>query len=123
MDQHHKPRHLKALLKLSRASGCYPECLALKGVEMEAHPVAAGSYGEVYRGLLQKKQIAVKVLKVYQDSDFVQLLKVAFRYRPLYISNLTNAYSNLRPRLYYGGSFPILMFWPSMGFIIWTMRR
>ena len=64
-------------MKLSRASGLYPECLVLKGVHMEGHPVAGGGYGDVYKGLLQGKQIAVKVLRIYQDSDLVKLLKVA----------------------------------------------
>jgi predicted unusual protein kinase regulating ubiquinone biosynthesis (AarF/ABC1/UbiB family) len=44
---------------------------------MDRHPVAGGSYGDVYKGLLQGKQIAVKVLRMYQDSDIVKLLKVA----------------------------------------------
>jgi hypothetical protein len=72
-----KHRHVKALMKLSRASGLYPECLVLKGVDIEGHPVARGGYGDVYRGLLHGKEIAVKVLRIYQDSDLVKLLKVA----------------------------------------------
>lgn len=73
----YKPRHVKALVKLSRASGLYPECLVLEGVDIEGHPVARGGYGDVYIGLLHGKQIAVKVLRIYQDSDSVKLLKVA----------------------------------------------
>jgi hypothetical protein len=64
-------------MKLSMASGLYPECLVLKGIVIEGHPVARGGYGDVYRGLLHEKQIAVKVLRIYQDSDLVKLLKVA----------------------------------------------
>lgn len=45
---------------------------------METYPVAGGGYGEVYKGLLHHTQIAVKVLKVYQDSDLAQLVKVVF---------------------------------------------
>ncbi|KIM82030.1 hypothetical protein PILCRDRAFT_88827 [Piloderma croceum F 1598] len=66
---------LDLLQALSRASGLYPECLVLKGVHMEAHPVAGGGYGDVFKGLLQGKQIAVKVLRIYQDSDLDKLLK------------------------------------------------
>jgi hypothetical protein len=73
MEPQYKPRHVKALLKLSRASGLYPESLALKGIEMEMHPVDNGGYGDVYQGIL-------KVLKVYQSSDLVKLLKVVFEY-------------------------------------------
>jgi hypothetical protein len=46
MDPGLKARYVKALLRLSRASGLYPECLALKGIEMEAEPVDRGGYGE-----------------------------------------------------------------------------
>jgi hypothetical protein len=63
-------------MKLSRASGFYPECLVLKGVHIEGHPVAGDGYGDVYMVLLQGKQIAVKVLRIYQDLDLVKLLKV-----------------------------------------------
>jgi hypothetical protein len=78
MDPRDRPRLVKALLQLSRTSGLYPECLILKGIEMETHPVTAGGYGEVYKGSLHQTKIAVKVLKVYQDSDLVQLFKVIF---------------------------------------------
>lgn len=78
MDPRDRPRLVKALLQLSRTSGLYPECLILKGIEMETHPVTAGGYSEVYKGSLHQTKIAVKVLKVYQDSDLIQLFKVIF---------------------------------------------
>lgn len=80
MDPRHKPRHIKALLHLSRESGLYPECLTLKAIEMEAHPVDRGGYGDVHRGLLHDKAIAVKALRVYQRSDMAKLLKVVLKY-------------------------------------------
>jgi hypothetical protein len=76
MDPQHKPRHVKALHKLSRASGLYPKCFVLQGVEMEPCPVARGGYGDVYKGLLHGQKIAVKALRMYKASDVVQLLKV-----------------------------------------------
>ena len=72
---------MKALLKLSRASGLYPECLVLKDIAIEAHPVARGGYGDVYKGLLHGQEIAVKALRIYQDSDLAKLLKVSFDLR------------------------------------------
>jgi hypothetical protein len=77
MNPMYKSRHVKTLMKLSRASGLYPECLILKGVDMEEIPVAQGSYGDVHKGLLQGKKIAVKVLRIYQDSNRDKLLKVS----------------------------------------------
>jgi len=67
---------VKALIKLSRASGLYPECLLLKGIEITGDPVAEGGFGDVYKGQLGDQEIAIKVLKVYQKSDMQQLLKV-----------------------------------------------
>ena len=86
MDPLHKPRHIKALLRLSRASGLYPECLALKGVKIEAHPVARGSYGDVFKGHLHGRVIAVKALRIYQTSYLAKLLKVTLDYKMLFVS-------------------------------------
>ena len=76
MNPMYKRRHFKAFMKLSRASGLYPECLVLKGVDMERHPVTRGGYGDVHVGLLHGQRIAVKVLRIYQNSDLVKLHKV-----------------------------------------------
>jgi hypothetical protein len=80
LEHLHKPRHVKALLELSRKSGLYPQCLALRGVEMDQLPVAHGGFGDVYKGRWQEKLIAVKVMKVYQNSDTDKLLKVVLNY-------------------------------------------
>lgn len=77
MDNSIKRLHMVALIKLSRASGQYPECMVLKGVQrIGKHPVARGSFGEVWKGTYEGKLIAVKVLHVYEKSDLVRLLKV-----------------------------------------------
>ena len=68
---------MKALIKLSRASGLYPECMALKELKIRAGPVAAGGFGDIYKGQLRDQMIAVKVLKVYEESDMDKLLRVA----------------------------------------------
>jgi hypothetical protein len=66
-----------ALVKLSRASGCYPKCLVLDNVERTGtDPVAAGQFGEVYTGQMQGIAVAIKVLRVYVVSDVKRLLKV-----------------------------------------------
>jgi hypothetical protein len=76
VEPQHKSRHVKALLKLSRASGLYPKCFVLQGIEIEPHPIARGGYGDVYKGLLHGREIAVKALRIYKTSDLVKLLKV-----------------------------------------------
>lgn len=80
LDPEHKSFHTEALLSLSKASGLYPDCLTLKGVEMEKLPVKRGSYGEIHKGQWQGKLIAVKVMKMYQISNVPKLLKVGFDY-------------------------------------------
>jgi hypothetical protein len=67
----------RALIKLSRTSGLYPECMTLKGTKLVGKTaLAAGSYGDIWKGLLGGQEICIKVLKVFQRSDKVKLLKV-----------------------------------------------
>jgi hypothetical protein len=80
MAPQHKARHVKALLRLSRASGLYPESLALRGIEIEAQPIDRGGYGDVFKGVYHGQQVAVKALRIYQTSDLVKLLKVAHEF-------------------------------------------
>jgi hypothetical protein len=66
------------LLKLSRLSGLYPECLVRDDVQLiGTDPVAAGTFGDVWKGSIGGREaIAVKVLRVYEKSDVKKLLKV-----------------------------------------------
>ena len=67
----------RALIKLSRTSGLYPECMTLKGIKLVGKiALVAGSYGDIWNGLLEGQEICIKVLKVFQRSDKVKLLKV-----------------------------------------------
>jgi hypothetical protein len=67
-------------MKLSRASGLYPECITLKGIELVGtKAVAGGGFGDIWIGSLEGQEIAVKNLKVYQRSDKDKLLKVRYR--------------------------------------------
>jgi len=75
MDPIQKSRFVKALIRLSCASGLYPECLVLSGMKIKGDAVAGGGFGDVYKGSFKGYEIAVKVLKVYQKSDIHKLLK------------------------------------------------
>jgi len=66
---------VKVLITLCRASGLYPKCLVLDGIELIGNPVAAGGFADVYKGRLEGQEIATKVLRVYQKSDIEKLLK------------------------------------------------
>lgn len=67
-----------ALIRLSKASGLYSECLVLNNSiqTIGSDPVASGQFGEVWRGRVQGQEVAVKVLKKYETSDIQKLLKV-----------------------------------------------
>ncbi|KIM83294.1 hypothetical protein PILCRDRAFT_56622, partial [Piloderma croceum F 1598] len=74
LDPSVRRRHVEAVINLSRASGLYPECMILKGVELVGGDAVAGGYN-VWKGSMQGELLAVKVVKVYQKSDVVKLLK------------------------------------------------
>jgi serine/threonine protein kinase len=75
-----KRRHVKALVRLSAATGLYPECLVLEGIEITGDAVGGGGFADIFKGRLVDQEIAVKVLKVYQKSDIEKLLKVTLKY-------------------------------------------
>ncbi|KAJ7278679.1 kinase-like domain-containing protein [Mycena rebaudengoi] len=66
---------MKTLIKLSRASRLYPECLTLTGVDMAKDPIAAGGFGDVFMGKFRGEDIAVKVLRIFRETDIDELLK------------------------------------------------
>jgi hypothetical protein len=66
------------LIKLAHGSGLYPECLVRKDIQIIGnHPVGGGSFGDVWKGLMKSQLVAVKVLRIFEDSDRAQLLKVS----------------------------------------------
>ena len=75
-----KHRHVKALVRLSAATGLYPECLVLEGIEIIGDAVGGGGFADIFKGCLLDQEIAVKMLRVYQKSDIGKLLKVMLKY-------------------------------------------
>ena len=75
MDPAIRPRYTKALLRLTKASGLYPECLVHKGIDIDPYPVAVGSFGDVFRGQLHGQMVAVKIARV-SLYDYDDRLKV-----------------------------------------------
>jgi predicted unusual protein kinase regulating ubiquinone biosynthesis (AarF/ABC1/UbiB family) len=70
---------IKALVKLSKKSALHPDCLVLSDVATrDNHPVARGTFGDVWRGQISGREVAIKVLRVYQRADVQKLLKVGF---------------------------------------------
>ncbi|KIK01522.1 hypothetical protein K443DRAFT_98448 [Laccaria amethystina LaAM-08-1] len=72
-----RSRLLSALLRLSRKSGLYPECIILKDVVHENDcAVASGHFGEIWKGKFRDQQVCLKVIKIYKQSHVNHLLKV-----------------------------------------------
>jgi hypothetical protein len=68
---------IDALLKLSGASGLYPEHFVIKGIQLVGtEPVAEGRFGEVWKGSIRGRTVAVKVLRLYVKTDLEKHQKV-----------------------------------------------
>ncbi|TEB22342.1 kinase-like protein, partial [Coprinellus micaceus] len=71
---------LKALLRLSNKTGLCPKALQLSHqVHKGEDPVDEGSFGEVYRGNVANRTVAVKVFRVNQRTDMSKLMKTVWR--------------------------------------------
>ncbi|KAJ7715427.1 hypothetical protein B0H14DRAFT_2413158, partial [Mycena olivaceomarginata] len=67
-------RIFKALIRLSGDSKLHPRCFDLTGLQQE-RLVARGAFGDVYTGLLRGQPVAIKVMRVFEESDIDALLK------------------------------------------------
>ncbi|KAF9453397.1 kinase-like protein [Macrolepiota fuliginosa MF-IS2] len=70
---------LAASLRLCDATGLYPTCLTLRGLECESDPVTAGQFGEIRRGHVRGHMVCVKVVKLYQRSQIEHTIKKLLR--------------------------------------------
>ncbi|KAJ7636516.1 hypothetical protein FB45DRAFT_906753 [Roridomyces roridus] len=75
LDASIRPVILKALMKLSSKSGRHPRCFALTDLQLEGPQVAAGSFGDVYKGSVHGETVSVKVMRVFLQADVEALLK------------------------------------------------
>jgi hypothetical protein len=58
--------------------------MTLKGIKLTGDSaVDAGGFGDIWRGLLKDKEIAVKVLRIVRQSDKDKVLKVGHLSRSL----------------------------------------
>ncbi|KAJ7828964.1 hypothetical protein B0H13DRAFT_2213778, partial [Mycena leptocephala] len=87
-----KPVICKALLRLCRASGLHPRCFALTGLQKVGQQVAAGGFGDIWKGLVRGRSVCVKIMRLFQDGDIQAVLKEfsqeALIWRQLYHPNL-----------------------------------
>ncbi|KAJ7644800.1 kinase-like domain-containing protein [Roridomyces roridus] len=97
-------RIFKALIRLSDHSKLYPRCFTLTDLEQERH-VDGGPFSDVYHGYLRGHSVAVKMMRVFEQSDIEAALKrfgrEAIIWRQLSHPNLLPFYGlyQLRQRL------------------------
>ncbi|KAJ7826998.1 kinase-like domain-containing protein [Mycena olivaceomarginata] len=64
-----RSRLSKALIRLSRASGLHPTCFPLTDVQIKGKQVAAGAFGDIWKGLVRGQIVAVKTVRLFQDNE------------------------------------------------------
>ncbi|KAJ7913598.1 kinase-like domain-containing protein [Mycena leptocephala] len=64
-----RPVLSKALVRLCRASMLHPTCFPLPGLERVGQQVAGGGFGDICKGLVGGKYVAVKIMRVFGDVD------------------------------------------------------
>ncbi|KAK1227559.1 hypothetical protein PQX77_009469 [Marasmius sp. AFHP31] len=69
----------KTMIRLSKNSGLHPKCLSIQNVrKLGLYPIAAGGFGDVWKGVIgdsDEQVVCLKVVKVYQTSDIEALFK------------------------------------------------
>ncbi|KAF8150329.1 kinase-like domain-containing protein [Mycena galopus ATCC 62051] len=70
-----KPLICKALLRLSHASGLYPQCFTLTGLQKVGPQVDGGGFGDIWKGLVHGHSVCVKIMRIFQNDRVEDLLK------------------------------------------------
>ncbi|KAJ7235054.1 kinase-like domain-containing protein [Mycena rebaudengoi] len=70
-----RPSLFKALIRLSRASGLHPRCFPLTELQKVGKQVAAGGFGDIWKGLIRGQHVSVKVMRIFQQEDIEIAMK------------------------------------------------
>ncbi|KAF7360262.1 Protein kinase domain-containing protein [Mycena venus] len=62
-----RPRLFKALVRLSHKSELHPTCFPLRDLQLIGHQVAAGAFGDIWRGLVHGQSVSVKIMRLFGD--------------------------------------------------------
>ncbi|KAH7926136.1 kinase-like protein [Leucogyrophana mollusca] len=66
---------VKILIELSKRSGLYPQRLVLLNIDIRGGQVAGGTFGDVWKGDLDGRAVAVKMMRVFDSRDVQALMK------------------------------------------------
>ena len=66
------------MIRLSKTSGMYPQCLQIENVQqIGEHPVAGGGFGDVWKGRLGGGGlVCLKVIRAYEATDVGRVVRV-----------------------------------------------
>ena len=71
-----RPEFVTLVRRLSEKSRLYPECLVLKDVKKYGdRPKAGGTFGDVWKGVIQDVVVAIKVPRIFTESNMDKILK------------------------------------------------
>jgi hypothetical protein len=113
-----RPLLCKALLKLSGVSALHPRCFPLSGLRPVGQQVAAGAFGDIWKGLVRGQLVSVKIMRLFQDADIKAVLKVGLITFVSLISVSLMTSRHLGVKLSCGASFPIRTCFPFTACII-----
>ena len=72
LDPIYKRHFLNAMLCLSSKSGLYPKILVQNSVTIESsNALTIGQFGDVYKGMFQDQQVAIKILRLHGMTEKV----------------------------------------------------
>ncbi|KAK7044762.1 kinase domain-containing protein [Favolaschia claudopus] len=64
-----RPGLCKALVRLSRASDRVPTCFPLTELQVVGQQVAAGAFGDIWRGIVRGQSVSIKVVRLFRDAQ------------------------------------------------------
>ncbi|KAK6981052.1 kinase domain-containing protein [Favolaschia claudopus] len=64
-----RPGLCKALVRLSRASDRVPTCFPLTELQVVGQQVAAGAFGDIWRGIVRGQSVSIKVVRLFRDAE------------------------------------------------------
>lgn len=71
-----RPEFVTLVRRLSEKSRLHPECLVLKDVKKRGdRPKAGGSFGDVWKGVIQSEDVAIKIPRIFTESSMDKILK------------------------------------------------
>lgn len=71
-----RPEILNLIRRLSAKSRSHPECFVLQGVEKFGdRPKKGGTFGDVWKGKIENRYVAIKIPRIFEDSNIEEVLK------------------------------------------------